>query len=68
MVARLLWAMKPSAAGGRYSEASEWQRSKKSRKCVSPKIFSGTARGGVAEDAGASPKTDLTEKITCECK
>ena len=35
----------PSAARGRYSEVSEWQRSKKSRKSVSPKIFSGTATG-----------------------
>jgi hypothetical protein len=34
-----------SAAGGRVSELSEWQRSKKSRKSVSPKIFSGTATG-----------------------
>ena len=35
----------PSAAGGRRSEVSEWQRSKKSRKSASPKIFSGTATG-----------------------
>ena len=35
----------PSAASGRKSEVSEWQRSKKSRKSVSPKIFSGTATG-----------------------
>ena len=34
-----------SAAGGRVSELSEWQRSKKSRKSVSPMIFSGTATG-----------------------
>ena len=34
-----------SAAGGRFSETSEWQRSKKSRESVSPKIFSGTATG-----------------------
>ena len=35
----------PTAAGGGGREASEWQRSKKSRKSVSPKIFSGTATG-----------------------
>ena len=35
----------PTAAGGGRKEASEWQRSKKSRKSVSPKIFSGTATG-----------------------
>ena len=34
-----------SAAGGGTSELSEWQRSKKSRKSVSPMIFSGTATG-----------------------
>ena len=34
-----------SAAGGRKSEASEWQRSIKSRNSVSPKILSGTATG-----------------------
>ena len=35
----------PTAAGGGSREASEWQRSKKSRESVSPKIFSGTATG-----------------------
>ena len=39
-----------SAAGGRYSDQSEWQRSIKSRTSVSPKILSHTAteiaRGG----------------------
>ena len=35
----------PSAAGGRYSEVREWQRSKKSRISVRAKIFSGTATG-----------------------
>ncbi len=35
----------PTAAGGGRKEASEWQRSIKSRKCVSPKILSGTATG-----------------------
>ena len=35
----------PSAAGGRCSEVSERQRSKKSRISVSPMIFSGTATG-----------------------
>ena len=35
----------PTAAGGRGREGSEWQRSKKSRKSVSPMIFSGTATG-----------------------
>ena len=34
-----------SAAGGGYSEQGLAQRSKKSRKSGSPKIFSGTARG-----------------------
>ena len=34
-----------SAASGGRSELSQWQRSKKSRKSVSPMIFSGTARG-----------------------
>ena len=34
-----------SAAGGRFSELSEWQRSIKSRKSESPKILSGTATG-----------------------
>ena len=34
-----------SAASGRASDPSEWPRSKKSRNCVSPKIFSGTATG-----------------------
>ena len=34
-----------SAAGGRYSELSEWQRSIKSRISISPKILSGTATG-----------------------
>ena len=32
-----------SAAGGRYSDQSEWQRSIKSRTSVSPKILSHTA-------------------------
>ena len=32
-----------SAAGGRYSDLSEWPRSIKSRDGVSPKILSGTA-------------------------
>ena len=35
----------PTAASGGRKEASEWQRSIKSRKCVSPKILSGTATG-----------------------
>ena len=35
-----------SAAGGGYSEQGLAQRSKKSRRGGSPKIFSGTARGG----------------------
>ena len=34
-----------TAAGGGERELSEWQRSIKSRKCVSPKILSGTATG-----------------------
>ena len=34
-----------SAAGGRYSDLSEWLRSIKSRISVSPKILSGTATG-----------------------
>ena len=34
-----------SAASGGRSELSQWQRSKKSRKSVSPMIFSGTANG-----------------------
>ena len=38
-----------SAAGGRYSDPSEWQRSTKSRKSVSPKILSGTATGGMVD-------------------
>ena len=38
-----------SAAGGRYSEQSEWQRSTKSRISVSPKILSGTATGERAD-------------------
>ncbi len=32
----------PTAAGGGRREGSQWQRSKKSRKGESPKIFSGT--------------------------
>ena len=35
----------PTAAGGGRKEASEWQRSIKSRISVSPKILSGTATG-----------------------
>ena len=35
----------PSAASGRRSEVSEWQRSKNSRLGVSPMNFSGTATG-----------------------
>ncbi len=35
-----------SAAGGRYSELSEWQRSKKSKTGEILQIFSGTATGG----------------------
>jgi len=34
-----------TAAGGGVRELSEWQRSIKSRKSVSPKILSGTATG-----------------------
>ena len=34
-----------SAAGGERSDPSEWPRSIKSRKSVSPKILSGTATG-----------------------
>ena len=51
----------PSAAGGRYSEVREWQRSKKSRTSVRAKIFSGTATGCrnqpgfSAEKSGAPP-------------
>ena len=39
-----------SAAGGRYSDLSEWPRSIKSRKSVSPKILSGTATDIVTGD------------------
>ena len=39
------WATPASASGGGYSEQGLAQRSKKSRKSGSPKIFSGTARG-----------------------
>ena len=45
----------PSAAGGRTSEASEWQRSEKSRISVSPTIFPGTATGR-AEPSAAAPE------------
>ena len=38
-----------SAASGRYSELSEWQRSIKSRISVSPKILTGTATGERAD-------------------
>ena len=51
LVERLLWGSEGSAAGGRKSDPREWQRSIKSRKCVSPQILSGTATGGEAEDA-----------------
>ena len=37
----------PTAAGGGRKEASEWQRSIKSRFGVSPKILSGTATGSL---------------------
>ena len=47
----LLWAMKPSTSGGRLSEAELAQRSKKTRSGESPMAFSGSARGGEAEDA-----------------
>ncbi len=39
------WGSDPSAACGRFSEGSEWQRSKKSRESVSPMIFSSIATG-----------------------
>ncbi len=38
-----------SAAGDRYSELSEWQRSKKARISENPMIFSVTATGGGSE-------------------
>ena len=43
----------PTAAGGGRREGSEWQRSKKSRKSVSPMIFSGTA------NRAAEPTKDI---------
>ena len=43
---RSKFGSEPTAAGGGNREASEWPRSKKSRKSVSPMIFSGTATGG----------------------
>ena len=45
------------AAGGGYSEQALAQRSKKSRKSGSPKIFSGTARGPIRALLPLPPKS-----------
>lgn len=54
----------PSAAGGGCSEANESQRSEKSRRSESPKIFPGTASGSAlpsAEGSGAENEAAGTE-------
>ena len=55
----------PSAASGRFSEVSEWQRSKKSRIGVSPMIFSGTATGTLLAAGGGRSELSKYTKAFC---